>query len=179
MKKSIKYLIIVLVSLPMLCISQGYGRSDLYNSKGQLRIDTTLTIGPQQSRIWNNIEGNILHHIHRNVTYPEIAKEVNLTGVVIIAFYCDTSEIKNIRIVKEESELLNNAAIEGVTKIKEKLVFQFIAIQSSYRGQKYNYIGNYYLPIKFDLIDLNKQMRREHVMPIIGVRTPGISSWME
>ncbi len=179
MTKSLKYLIIFLISLPLLCVSQEDSRSAIYNYKGQLRIDTSLTIGYEQYRVWSNIEHNILNHLYKHVVYPTLAIESRQTGIVIISFYCDTLEIKNVRLIEKNTELLNNATIEGFTKIKEKLIYEFRAILSSHHGQKYTYIGNYYLPIKFDLIDLNKQMTEDYIMPIIGTKISGISRFIE
>lgn len=174
MKAYLTSLILVFI-MPLFVFSQEENRSLIYNYKGQLRIDTSLTISQKQFKAWSMAESNILTHLSKAIEYPPLAKESGIKGVVIVSIECDTFEIKNIIPLTNYGGGLENAAVQGIEKIKKKILMEFKLTQNIIRDMPILHPGTYYIPIDFNFIDLTKYMKNNHTIPILETKAPLIS----
>ena len=178
MKIHLIYIIFGLL-VPIFTYSQEQNRSYIYNYKGQLRVDTSLTITQKQYKAWSIAEDNLLSHLSRHINYPPLANESGIIGIVIISFDCDTLGIKNIRAMNKIGGGLDKAAIEGITRLKEKILLEFRHTQNIKRRKPISYQGTYYIPIDFTLINLLEYKNKNYTIPILDGQTVGISRWIE
>jgi len=56
----------------------------LYNKKGQLRADTTLTISNEQLDKWRPFEKYIINRLVTQIEYTQMALEFDLSGTSIV-----------------------------------------------------------------------------------------------
>lgn len=164
--------IIICLLFPIITFSQENYKSLIYNDKGQLRIDTTLKISQKQFDIWYLSENNILAIISNNIVYSRLAREAGIKGIAVLAFDCDTLNLNNIRMIKNLGGGLDENIIEGIEKINERIVFEFRHIQSLNKKDPIKYLGTYYIPINFSLIDLKEEMKKTNAIPIIDSKIP-------
>lgn len=174
-----KYSIFLGLLTLLLTFNQAKGQSYIYNSKGQVIIDTTLSINSDQLEIWRLAESNILSYISMNIDYSNMARESGINGIAIVALDCDSLDIKNIRLIKKLGGGLDENIIDGINKISEKIVLEFRLIQNRKKREKLNYQGTYYIPFDFSLIDLNEIMKKKNAIPIIDSKIPLIGRWIE
>ena len=169
MRKNRQNILLVIIGLlfPIITFSQENIKSYIYNDNGQLRIDTTLKISHEQFGIWYLAENNLLDLISNKVDFSRLAREAGITGIAIISFECDTMGIYNIRIIKNIGGGLDENIINGLEKISEKIVREFRIIQSIKNTYQINYLGTYYIPFDFSLINLREEMKRTNAIPII------------
>ena len=165
----IHYLLILGFLTLLLTYKQTKGQSYIYNSKGQLIIDTTLTINQDQLNIWRLMESKMLSLISMNIDYSNMARESGIYGIAIVAFDFDSLDLKNIRLIKNIGGGLDENIIDGMERISEKIVLEFRLIQNLI---KLNYQGTYYIPFEFSLIDLNEIMKKKNSIPIIDSKIP-------
>ena len=171
--------IIVGLLIPIIASSQENLKSDIYFDNGELRVDTTLRINLNQFDIWHMSENNILAIVSNSIDYSNLARESGITGIAIIAFECDTLDLKNIRLIKNIGGGLDENIIKGIDQISEKIVFEFRHTQNIKKNEQINYIGTYYIPIDFSLIDLKKEMKIKNAIPIFDTKLPLIGRWIE
>jgi hypothetical protein len=171
--------VIIGILFPIITFSQGNFRSYIYNDNGQLRIDTTLKINQDQFKIWYLSENNILSIISNNIEFSNLAKEAGITGIAIVAFDCDTSNLSNIRLINKLGGGLDESIIKGIEKMGERIVLEFRLIQNLKRRHRINYLGTYYIPIEFSLIDLREEMKTKNTIPVIDSKTLLLDRWME
>jgi len=174
-----KYSIILGFLILFLTYYQTKGQSYIYNSKGHLIIDTTLTINQDQLKVWTLVERNILTYISMNIDYSIMAREAGIIGIAIVAFDCDSLDLKNIRLIKDLGGGLDENIIEAIEKISTKIVHEFRLIQNLRKGEGLNYQGTYYIPFDFSLIDLNELMKKKNAIPIIDSKISLIGKWNE
>ena len=84
-----------------------------------------------------------MNFLGNNIKYPTIAKEVGITGTVVLSFVVGkTGEIKDIKIVKDIGGNCGNEAIRVIKKMPNW-------IAGKQRGKPVNV--KYHLPIRFTL----------------------------
>ncbi|NOX45628.1 MAG: hypothetical protein GXO89_01450 [Chlorobi bacterium] len=171
--------IIIGILFPIITFSQGSFKSYIYNDNGQLRIDTTLKINQDQFKIWHLSENNILAIISNNIKFSNLAKEAGIAGIAIVAFDCDTSDLSNIRLINKLGGGLDESIIEGIEKMGERVVLEFRLIQNLKRRDRISYLGTYYIPIEFSLIDLREEMKTKNTIPVIDSKTLLLDRWIE
>ena len=154
-------------------------KSYIYNDNGQLRIDTTLKITQEQFDIWDLSENYILEILSNNIEYSRMAREAGMKGIAIIAFDCDTLDLRNIRTIKKLGGGLDENIIEGIKKVSDKIIFEFRHIPGQKDGERIKYIGTYYIPFDFSLIDFKEEMKKTNAIPIIDSRIPLNGRWIE
>ncbi|MCD4745332.1 MAG: hypothetical protein K8R58_03440 [Bacteroidales bacterium] len=178
-ESNMRYSIVLGLLTLLLTFNQINGQSYIYNIKGQLIIDTTLTINQEQLEIWRLAESNILALISLNIDYSNMARESGITGVIIVGFDCDAMDLNNIRLINGLGGGLDKNLIEGIEKMSEKIVFEFRHIQGLKKREPINYLGTYYIPFDFSLIDLKEEMKKKNAIPIIDSKIPSIGRWIE
>lgn len=124
--------------------------SKLYNTKGELFADTTLTITKKQLNKWIVIEDTLTKRILDKLHYPQLNLEAEVSGKVIISFTLDTSgnfndfKLENFICVSDDSS-------HTITKSFKKSAVSATNYYSSYFGFKSDKksIEKYYLPFDF------------------------------
>jgi hypothetical protein len=127
------------------------------------------------------VESNLLTYMSKEIVYPQFAKESKIKGIVIVAFDCDTSEIRNVRLINQIGGGIDEAVLEGMNRSKERILQQF---KSTYlwthkKKVRYDYLGTYYIPFDFNLIYLHEHMKEKNTFPIIEIGPGVISIWIE
>ena len=153
---------ILLTLIIMSIIVKGHSQTKgslLYNSKGQLRADTSLTISSNQLKIWSKIEDFFISGLIKNVKYSPLASEENLNGISIVSFDIDSlGQLKNFKIIKEVG-----GGLEIQTKIWIK-TFEYLTSLAPTNGR-----FTYFLAIKFSSIDATDFIKKENLIPISNV----------
>lgn len=166
---------LLLYSLNSYC--QNFGKSNLYLETGQLKADTTLRISTNQYNLWVIAENKIIRAIYAKTKYSALAKDAGITGKIIVAFECDTDKIKNITVVsKRLGGGLEESVIEGFTLATTEILQSIIQAQDDNLVDKYAYIGKYYMPFEFSLININHELENKGAIPIIDMSTILIGS---
>ncbi len=132
----------------------------LYNKKGELKADTTLSISKEQLNKWRAIEDLLIAKLVE-VKYSAVAEENNLSGNSIIEFEIDSSgQILNFKI--------KNAVGGGLEELVKQSIKSFTLINSlkSQDGKVYKY----YVPISFNLINAKEFIKKENSIPIFDVK---------
>jgi len=155
---------LIAITLGLFLITIAYGQASgtlLYNSKGQLRADTSLVINNDQLRKWRAIEDFIIEKIIQKVTYSEMALVSNLSGVSIVSFTVDSiGKLKDFRIIKK---------VGG--GLEERIMF--CLEEFSYLNHLSNINNNdnrYFLALNFQFIDAEKYIEKEKAIPIYDVK---------
>lgn len=142
----------------------------LYDQKGQLYLDSNLSISQNQLDVWNRAEMNVIAFLS-DVKYPPIYWEngIKPKGPIIASFECDTLQIFNIAVLNDTSEfgkVIENKMVEAKVKILKELIFQSKVCRK-------DFIGKYYLAFDFRLIDFYKELNDSKAVPIIQ-RAPAL-----
>jgi hypothetical protein len=155
-------IIIVLIIVAFSSIVRGQENETLlYNNKGQLRADTTLTITLGQLNKWRPVEEYIINMLVTQIEYSQMATESSLSGTSIVSFDVDSKgkliDFKTLKQVGgglEEVIKLNLKAFDKLTSLapKDKKSFK------------------YYLALSFQLIDVETFIKEENAIPIIKVK---------
>jgi hypothetical protein len=85
-----KSFILIFIFLANLAYGQ---ESLLYNSDKQLIADTTYTIDENSYNNLHSIEVVLLPNIYNNIKYPEIARENNQEGIVIVKISVNKDDV--------------------------------------------------------------------------------------
>lgn len=178
-KQLIMLLILTFLIFPIVAISQGNFKSKIYNDNGQLKIDSTYRISKDQFNIWYMSEDNILTVILKAIKITSISKESGIQGISIISFDCDTFNLNNIRIVKRVGCGLDEDLVSSIEKLSSQIVNEFRHIQSLKKNVPLKYLGTYYIPFDFSIIDLKAETKKRKAIPILEPRLPGLSRWLE
>lgn len=153
--------------LSLLATSQDNPKSHIYNDKAQLRTDTTLSITQTQFERWWRAESNIIAYIASNIKYSELAKENGIKGHLLVAFDCDTVEIKNIRVLHGIGAGIDENVVAGIKASAKKIIKEFKHMEKLFLGSYGQYEGTYYIPVDFILTDVVKELRNRNSIPII------------
>ena len=87
--------------------------------------------------------------------------------------------MSNIRLINKLGGGLDESIIKGIEKMGERIVLEFRLIQNLKRRHRINYLGTYYIPIEFSLIDLGEEMKTKNTIPVIDSKTLLLDRWME
>jgi hypothetical protein len=177
-KTNTVFWIVFWLLFPVMTFSQENFKSFIYNDNGQLRIDTTLNISQDQFDIWNMSESNILGIISISADYSKIALANGIQGIVIVSFDCDTTDLNNIKILKSTGGPLYKNVIKIIEKKSKHIVYEFRHIQNLRKNDPIKYLGTYYIPFDFSLINLNEEMKKRNAIPMFGLQIPLIGRWM-
>ena len=121
-----------------------------YNSKGQLKADTTLSINQDQLYKWSRVEDWVTEYLINNIIYSPMAVDANLSGVSIVSFTIDsTSNIIKYQIIEKVMGGLEYE-IERVVSRSNYL------LQKLAPSDKKTY--TYYLAFDFSIIDIMNEM---------------------
>jgi hypothetical protein len=166
----------VTIFLLFSCAVLAQQRSYLYNEKGQLNSDTTLTITKAQYNTWSQAEFNLLAGFSQ-IKFPIIYLEngVKAKGVLIASFLCDTSDIKDVTIIKDSSGYPGYAqsVVQGLQE-QGKSIAERLKKKARYISTDALYMGIYYVSFDFMLIDFYEQLRDRKAVPIIRGSIPAI-----
>ena len=151
-------------------------KSVFYNQKGQLYLDTTLTITKSQYKIWAKAEDNLIAKFS-NIKFPEIYLENNIKakGILIASFICDTSNIKDVKVIMDSSgyPAYSLSVIKGVQD-QGKSIAAVLRATSSYFSSVTDYMGKYYVAFDFMIIDFYEHLKKRKAVPIIKSSIPTI-----
>jgi hypothetical protein len=155
-------------------------KSVFYNDKGQLYLDTTLTITKAQYNVWSRAEFNLIAGF-AHVKFPEIYVENNIKakGVLIASFQCDTSDIKAVTILKDSSGSPGYAisVIKGLQD-QGKSIANILKQNALNFSSNPEYLGKYYVAFDFMLIDFYQQLNNRKAVPVIRGSIPLIDVGM-
>jgi hypothetical protein len=144
-------LIVLLLAISDICHSQS---SVLYNGNRKLIVDSTFQIDDNSFKYLNNLEKVLLPRIYNQIKYPEIARENNEEGVVIVLINID-SELKtnSFSIEKTKFESL-------LPPIKEyfQLLLENKNLLSQFKPDQWKL--SIYIPIEFKI---NKNKFKESI----------------
>ena len=158
MKRNI---IIAFIIVVFTTVASGQDNETLvYNKKGQLRADTTLTISNEQLDKWRPFEKYIINRLVTQIEYTQMALEFDLSGTSIVSFDVDSLgkiiDFKKLR-------LAGGGLEEGV--IRNLKVYD--SLKSLAPKDKKFY--KYFLAFSFQLVDAEKFIKKENTIPIIKV----------
>ncbi|MBK5285562.1 MAG: hypothetical protein JJE25_09165 [Bacteroidia bacterium] len=148
-------------------------QSFLYNDKGQLFLDTSLTITKAQLRTWVRVEFNLVGNLSR-IEIPDLFREgsvkpTNTKSILIASFICDSSDIKNIEVLNDTGWYAN-AVVRGLQKQSKGIAAQLKS--ESRKTSEQIYMGKYYVAINFMLINFYEQLKNEKAVPVIQGTIP-------
>jgi len=141
--------------------------SYLYNSEGQLLVDTSLSINNNQLKAWQIIERDVVGVIAAYVDYSHMAREAGINGTLIAAFDYNSNGLKDIRIVRRLGGGLDESVLNGLEKTKSRIdrEFKIIFVRADMKGK--NIEGTYFIPFDFGLIDVIEKLKEKHAIPVI------------
>ena len=162
------YLLLILIATNHFVNAQ---RSSLiYNEKGQLFVDSSLSISKLQYKTWTYAEYNLLA-IFSTIEYPPIYLEngIKPKNIIIASFFCDSTDIREIKVLNDSSAF-SFAVISGLEKSGKR-------INDLLKGNAKNttekiYLGKYYIAFDFMLIDFYEQLKKQKAIPIIKSSIP-------
>jgi len=134
-----KSFILIFIFLANLAYGQ---ESLLYNSDRQLIADTIYTIDENSYNNLHSIEVVLLPNIYNNIKYPEIARENNQEGIVIVKISVNKDDVFEFEIVKSDYELFGKAVKDFFSEISLTKIQQI----SPERDEI-----NIYIPIVFEI----------------------------
>jgi len=141
-----------------------YGQSVealLYNNKGQLRADTTLTIDKIVLNKWILVEKLMIEMLLNNVSYSQMALDFDLEGTSVISFDIDISgNLIDYKVIKQVGGGLEEIIISQLK------TFEFLTSLSSI-GRPY---FRYYLAFDFKIVDTEKYLKEHNKIPIFKVK---------
>jgi hypothetical protein len=159
MKRNIIIVIIIGAFSSLVCGQDN--ETLLYNYKGQLRADTTLTISQTQLDKWRPVEQYFIEMLVTQIEYSQMATESNISGTSIVSFDVDSlGKLIDFKTLKQVG-----GGLEEVVKQHLK-VFDKLATLAP--KDKKNY--KYFLAFSFQLIDAEKFIKKENAIPITKVR---------
>jgi hypothetical protein len=175
---SLKFLFLCFAFLTRILMDPVYGKdSFLYNQKGQLRLDTTLTISAQQYDTWRQAELDIVY-VLSHIQIPDLFMEgipvpEGTKSVVIATFVCDTADITDVHALNDTSWYAR--AVERGLKSFGKSIAGKLKGYSA-RTSEGVYTGRYYVAISFMLIDFYEQLNLQKAVPVIKTTIPLLDS---
>jgi hypothetical protein len=152
-------------------------QSYLYNEKGQLILDTSLTISQSQLMKWRQAENNIVAWLSR-IKIPDLYREGVVkpqggTQIFIAGFTVDSADIKDIEVLNDTSWYAN-AVVKGL-KEQGKNIARTLKSRSRIT-QDQVYMGKYYVAVNFLLISFYEHLKNDKAVPIIQGTIPIIES---
>jgi len=165
------YIVRLLLVLFLICIihSETISQSNetyLYNTKEQLRVDTTLCLSGKYLQTFGKIEGQIISLISGEIQYPQLARELNVSGLIIAAIDYDSLDFKEIRYIRNDIPGIGfedsiNIVLKRVGKI---IVTKIGKLENSQKG------GTFYIPFDFILYNYKDNIitRKRQAIPIIA-----------
>lgn len=145
-------------------------KSFFYNVKGQLILDTTLSITKPQYKTWVQAEFNLVAGFSR-IEFPMIYLEnaIKPKNTLIVSFVCDTSDIHDIIVLNDTSGFAI-AVIKGLKEQGSGIAAQLRS--SSHSTSEGIYTGKYYFAINFVLVDFYEHLKTQNAVPIIRGTVP-------
>jgi len=132
----------------------------LYNSSGQLKLDTSYSITQEQLIKWRSVEDLLIERIIQEVKYSPIARENELIGCSIVCFEVDSiGHLQNFRKIKTIGGGLEEIVLNTLK------TFQFLQALIAPNSMS----SPYYLPINFNLINSRKYIKDNNAIPIFDV----------
>ena len=164
------FLALILILLVQQEVKSQNLKSSIYNSNGQLYIDTSLSVSSEQYKSWSYVESNLIYFFSKlelptiyleNVVYPK--------GIIIVSFTCDSNDISNIKVLNDTSYYAKRTIL-GLKKQSRNIASE-LKLGASYSSNG-KYLGLYYIPINFKLIDFHQELRKSNAVPIIKSTVP-------
>ena len=164
------FLVLLFILLMRQEVKSQNSNSSIYNSNGQLYIDTSFSISAEQYKSWLHVESNLIAYFS-NLEFPNIYVENSIypKGILIVSFRCDSNDISDITVLNDTS-LYGKQAILGLKKQGRNIASE-LKLGASY-SSKGKYLGLYYIPINFRLIDFYQELRKSNAVPIIKSTVP-------
>ena len=157
-----KKLIYIILFISNIAFGQ---ESMLYNSNRKLNIDTTIQINEHSYNNLHFIEKALLPRIYHSLEYPEISRENNQQGIVIVKIIADEQNNFAFEIAKPTFNLLENEVIIFFENIPEYIVRQI----SPDEGEI-----NIFIPIIFE-IDENYFLDKLKQKGAVSIEVNGIT----
>jgi hypothetical protein len=145
-------------------------KSYFYNEKGQLFLDTTLSITKPQFKAWTHAENNLVAGFS-NIEFPPYYLEnaIKPGHSLIVSFVCDTSDIHDINVLNDTSGFAI-AVIKGLQK-QGSGIAELLKTGSRATSER-NYVGKYYFAIDFVVVDFYEYLKTQRAVPVIRGSTP-------
>lgn len=156
--KRVIIILTVILAFPIVMYGQG-NETLLYNDKGQLRADTTLTISPEQLNRWSGIEQLLIAWLVDEVEYSQMATESELTGTSIVSFDIDSlGKFADYQVIKQVG-----GGLEAVAKqhLKGFRMLSHLALNSTN--------NKYFIAFSFQIVDADEFIKKEKAIPIFKV----------
>ncbi|MCG3164421.1 MAG: hypothetical protein POELPBGB_00175 [Bacteroidia bacterium] len=155
--KNVVAAFLVFLACSQLCFGQA-DQSLLYNDKGQLKFDTTLSISKIQLQKWIGVEDSFIAELN-HIKYLPMAAMDDIKGDMILRFEVDsTGKVLNIYHVKKLLGIGNS--------FETKNIINNFSLISSLKPERGTYI--YYLPFAYRLVDTNKFIKENNAIPVTG-----------
>ena len=172
MRNATLFLVLVLTSTHS--FSQSTQKSKLYDDTGRLYADTTLKINSAQLQSWAIVEANILGKLAKQIEYPPASFRNGLSGKAIIGFDYYGDSISNIRFYsKKLGGDLESFTMQSFKNNKTLILGEFKAPQTAIDEVTITK-GTYFIPIIFEQLDFEQEVRKNHALPIIKISNPNI-----
>lgn len=154
--------------------------SQLYRTDHRLRADTTLKIGPVRYAKWLKVEDTVCRIVCRNIRYPAICEDQQVTGHLILSFVINDSGC--VTGVNFEGDTASTGFKQDHFFFPESKRCLLIAASSfrdlGFRAQK-GKTEMYYLPLEFQMQEGRKPAEsKEGAIHIYG-RIPHPDTWYE
>ena len=171
-------ILVLLLSVNFYSHSQ---QSFLYNKKGQLLLDTTLTITKAQLRTWVMAENNIVAGLSRIEIPPLFLEGVfrakTEKKIFIVSFVCDSFDIKNVEVLNDTSwGWVAKSVINDIQK-QGKGIAGHLKSRSRMTSEQI-YMGRYYVAINFVMVNFDELLKNDKAVPIIKGTIPLVETIM-
>ena len=118
--------------------------SSLYLNNGQLRVDTTLQIDNSRFNEINRIERYFLPDFYNKLTYPEIGREYNIRGLMIVKVTVDKGQNSIEKIIEKGFDPhMDTLVFKAIEELETRLISVML------NDSKFEF----YIPILFELKD--------------------------
>ncbi len=164
MKKSVLLLLLVL----SLAISFAQ-KSNIYNEKGQLYVDTTLCIPTKYLDDFVNFEKEMLPIIFEGIEYPLMCLDNNVEGEVIAKVTKIEKNKIAFEVEKASDKIFGKAVLKILNHYKNR-------IENFYMK---NIKSEYYIPFKFEIVNSSykKDLKEQKTVVIKGLKSPRFRAW--
>ncbi len=164
MKKSVFLLFLTLSSAVLFA-----QKSNIYNEKGQLYVDTTLCIPTKYLDDFVLFEKEFLPIIFAGMEYPSICANNDVEGEVIA------------KVIKLEKNKIAFELQKSTDKFLGKIVLKIL---NRYKNRIENYYmkkikSEYYIPFKFEIVNSSyeKDLKEKKTVVIKGLKPASFSAW--
>ncbi len=144
-------------------------KSNIYNEKGQLYMDTTLCIPTKYLDDFVNFEKELLPFIFEGIRYPQISADNDIQGEVIIRIYKTGQNKVEVGIEKSSDKLFSKEVLRVLDFYKNRI------------GNYYMKEGKleFYIPFKFEIVNSSykKDLKEKKAVIIKGLKSLRIRAW--